>query len=280
MHIREFRERIEGIEEHEELCSSFRVMIGNQFEFYLSRKEMDCEERTLVFVDIDRIQKENQIEEEWSIIPEECILKICNELDVPYNRSSELCYDDNGDSYIKAVICDLWNIISKLDSTRFMLAIIDLIQLNTNKYIEEYITRPAEEWLVQNGFSDFIAQKAFVAMWFSDTMKEARNAIKEAISECGYVANIIDEKEHNHDIVPEILYEIDNSKFLVADLTGNRGGVYYEAGYAKGIGKEVILTAKEGEKPHFDVAQVNTIFWKDEMELKDRLIRRIKSTIK
>lgn len=132
MHIREFRERIEGIEEHEELCSSFRVMIGNQFEFYLSRKEMDCEERTLVFVDIDRIQKENQIEEEWSIIPEECILKICNELDVPYNRSSELCYDDNGDSYIKAVICDLWNIISKLDSTRFMLAIIDLIQLLIN----------------------------------------------------------------------------------------------------------------------------------------------------
>ena len=128
--------------------------------------------------------------------------------------------------------------------------------------------------------SDEIPQ-GFIAMWFNDSMQNARNAIIEAIEDCGYTAMIIDIKEHNNQIVPEILYEIKKSSFIVADLTGHRGGVYYEAGYANALGKEVILTCKDNDldKLHFDVKQQNTIFWNDTVDLKERIKRRIMATI-
>ena len=99
-------------------------------------------------------------------------------------------------------------------------------------------------------------------MWFDSdgSMNIVRDSIKRAIEDAGYLPVIIDEKEHNNQIVPEIFYEIKNSKFIVADLCGHRNGVYYEAGYAKGLGKEVILTCRQSDfdKKHFDVAQQST----------------------
>lgn len=122
---------------------------------------------------------------------------------------------------------------------------------------------------------------AFVAMWFDDTMKEAREAIKQAVEECGYQFRIIDEKEHNNQIVPEIFYEIKQSRFVISDLTGHRTGVYYEAGFAEGIGKQVILTCRQDdfEMRHFDVAQKSTVIWADKNDLKERLIKRIVATV-
>ena len=73
---------------------------------------------------------------------------------------------------------------------------------------------------------------------------------------------------------------------------GVRGGVYFEAGYARGLGKEVIVTCKDNEEAnerrHFDIDQLNTLFW-DEKDGKlydrngkdfvHRLAERIKVTV-
>lgn len=125
-------------------------------------------------------------------------------------------------------------------------------------------------------------ETVFIAMSFSEEMNKARRQIAAAIQECDFEPVLIDVKEHNNQIVPEIFKEIEKSKFVVADLTEQRGGVYYEAGIAGGKDKAVILTCKKEEidKVHFDLAQVNTIFWEDERDLKDRLIKRIHATIK
>ena len=122
-------------------------------------------------------------------------------------------------------------------------------------------------------------KKVFMAMWFDDSMKKARGQIRSAIELCGYEPMIIDDKEYNNQIVPEIFKEIEDSEFVVADLTGQRGGVYYEAGYAVAKNKELILCCKKGEDLHFDVKQINTIFWENEQQLHTRLIKRIKGTI-
>lgn len=122
-------------------------------------------------------------------------------------------------------------------------------------------------------------KKVFIAMWFDDSMKKARGQIMSAIRSCGYEPMTIDIKEHNNQIVPEIFKEIEDSKFVVVDLTGQRGGVYYEAGYAVAKNKELILCCKKGEGTHFDVAQINTIFWENEQQLHARLAKRIKETI-
>src|SRR5271165_6192652 len=73
----------------------------------------------------------------------------------------------------------------------------------------------------------------------------------------------IDRKEHDGKIDDQIIAEIRRSAFVVADFSGHRGGVYYEAGFAHGIGRRVIFTCKQAEidKLHFDIRQYNTILW-------------------
>lgn len=126
------------------------------------------------------------------------------------------------------------------------------------------------------------AKNVFVAMSFAEDMAPIRESIKKAITECGYVPRIMDEIEHNHQIVPEMLYEIRQAKFVIAELTGHNNGAYFEAGYALGNGKEVIQLCRKdkfGEDGHFDVKQVNTILWEDTEDLQERLINRIKATM-
>lgn len=107
----------------------------------------------------------------------------------------------------------------------------------------------------------------------------AREVIMRVIEDKGYKAMVIDEKEHNEQIVPQIFEEIHKAEFIIADLTGHRNGVYYEAGFAKGLGKEVIFTcsADDFEKSHFDVKQINTIKWKDIWELEGKLSKRLEA---
>ena len=130
-------------------------------------------------------------------------------------------------------------------------------------------------------------KQGFVAMQFCDDTIGIREVFKNAINDSGYVAQIIDEKEHNNQIVPEIFYEIERSNFLVVDVTYPNYGAYYEAGYGQALKKEVIVCCREKEfdsqnhleKPHFDIAQKKTIVWKDEADLYNKLIRRIEATI-
>ena len=130
--------------------------------------------------------------------------------------------------------------------------------------------------------NDWMSKNVFVAMSFKEDMKPIREAIKDGIIECGYIPRIMDEIEHNHQIIPEMLYEIRQAKFVIAELTGHNNGAYYEAGYAYGLKKEVIHLcdkSKFGEDGHFDVKQVNTVLWETVDDLKEKLIKRIKATI-
>lgn len=76
----------------------------------------------------------------------------------------------------------------------------------------------------------------FIAMKFSpETNTYYENAYKPIIQSMNYAVMRIDEKEYTGSIIGEIQSEITNSVALIADLTGNRGGVYYEAGIARGL---------------------------------------------
>jgi hypothetical protein len=89
---------------------------------------------------------------------------------------------------------------------------------------------------------------------------------------------------------------------MVCDLTGYRGGVYFEAGFAYGLGLEVIYTCREDwletkkskikdkdgndheivqEGIHFDLEHRNRIPWTNDNldEFKDKLTNRIKAVI-
>lgn len=129
----------------------------------------------------------------------------------------------------------------------------------------------------------------FIAMPYAKKLKFHEQLIKDAVHEAGYSDMIIKDKDHTNYIPEEIEKEIQNSVGVIADLTDSNVGVYYEAGYARGCGKTVIFVcedAKEsskqdGEKIHFDIRQINTLFWKKEnaKEFQEQLTRRIRHTI-
>lgn len=132
-------------------------------------------------------------------------------------------------------------------------------------------------------------KQGFVAMRFGPITADIREGFRQAIINAGYTMRAIDEKEHNNQIVPEIFHEIDRSKFVVVDVTYPNYGAYYEAGYAYGLGKEVIVCCskeafenKDGkfERPHFDISQKSMVIWNDIEDLKTRLTKRIQATVK
>ena len=119
-------------------------------------------------------------------------------------------------------------------------------------------------------------------MKFGEETTDLREAIRKGIRLAGYSEVIVDEIEHNNYIPPEILHQIRECKIMIAELSYNNGGVYFEEGYAMGRGKEVIQLCKRTEdnesKLHFDVLQKNTIFWEDLSEIPELLRKRIIAT--
>lgn len=128
-----------------------------------------------------------------------------------------------------------------------------------------------------------IPGRCFVAMWFDHSMNDVFElGISKAVTECGFPAPIrIDRKEHNNQITDEIMAEIRDAQFVVADFSGNRGGVYYEAGFARGLGRPVIHCCRESDfnDRHFDTKLINHIKWSDAADLRQKLAHRIKATI-
>jgi nucleoside 2-deoxyribosyltransferase len=128
------------------------------------------------------------------------------------------------------------------------------------------------------------SQIGFCAMWFADDIKSLwTEAIQPAIRAAGFEAKRIDLHEHSNRIDDEIVAMIRRSRFLVADFTGQRGGVYFEAGYALGLGLRVIWLCREDElnNIHFDTRQYNFIVWKagEYADLAKRLQNRIEATL-
>lgn len=135
------------------------------------------------------------------------------------------------------------------------------------------------------------SKNVFVSMAFNDGTKPTREAIRAAIVNAGYSPEFIDEIIHNRQIVPEMFRLIRECRFLILDISDPNYGAYYEAGYALGLGKEVIICCSdevfrkdfgaEGKyrKPHFDIAQKQLLIWSDYDDLTQKLTEWIKAIV-
>ena len=126
------------------------------------------------------------------------------------------------------------------------------------------------------------SDQVFAAMWFDPSMEDVyENGIRKAIEDTGFTPLRIDRKPDVDKIDDEIIGEIRRSRFLIADFTygdkGIRGGVYYEAGFALGLGLEVIRSCRADQigDLHFDVNHHYHIAWNTPEELREGLERRI-----
>lgn len=108
------------------------------------------------------------------------------------------------------------------------------------------------------------SRQGFVAMWFTDEMQTVYDeAIALGILNAGYKPHKVDQREHSGKIDDEVIAQIRRSRFILADFTGHRGNVYFEAGFAKGLNIEVIWSCREDdvENLNFDIRQYNCILW-------------------
>lgn len=123
-----------------------------------------------------------------------------------------------------------------------------------------------------------ITAQVFVAMQFAEgTNPVYDQAIAPAIRSAGFRPYRVDRVEHSNRVDDEIIGQIRRSRFMVADFTGQRQGVYFEAGMMLGLGRTVIWMCHENDKPnlHFDVRQYNSIFYDTVEQAKFSLKQRI-----
>ena len=157
----------------------------------------------------------------------------------------------------------------------------DELKLLVSQNDHDYKVSP-KGLLYLEGRRESISSTGFCAMWFSDEVLPLwTEVIAPAITSAGYEALRIDSKQHNGKIDDEIMASIRASKFVVSDFTGNRGGVYYEAGFAHGLGLPVIFMCRTGDELHFDIRQYNCIFWTPDklQEAQSQLKNRILATL-
>ncbi len=130
--------------------------------------------------------------------------------------------------------------------------------------------------------SPSISAQGFVAMSFDNSMDVAFvEGFHKGISDAGFRPFRIDGKEHTNGISDEIISEIRRSRFVIADYTQMNNGVYFEAGFAIGIGIPVIPTCHKDDfsKLHFDIRHINTLQWAEPADLRESLKKRIQAVI-
>jgi hypothetical protein len=119
------------------------------------------------------------------------------------------------------------------------------------------------------------------------------HAIRPILKELNLHPSRVDRVEHNDDIDDRIFKLIEQSNVCIADLTFARPSVYYEAGYAHGIGKPVIyiargdhFRARESDEAgnlrvHFDLQMKNIIPWTTPNDsFKNRLRKRLRHVLR
>ncbi|EKF85859.1 hypothetical protein [Methanobacterium formicicum] len=126
------------------------------------------------------------------------------------------------------------------------------------KFLEQYIT-PQVFYvrLMNDNHEDYSVVESFFREVVDYVVEEKKYKIKDMISSGGQEAflNL------------EIFKEISNSAIIIADSTGLRPNCFIETGFAFGLKKKVILTAKRGTAIPFDVDAIDCHFWDPDSKL-------------
>lgn len=129
-----------------------------------------------------------------------------------------------------------------------------------------------------------LSKKCFVAMSFDSTMKDTRESIKLAILENDFEPIIIDEQlvDSSQTINDAIISAIKGCRFCIADFSQQKDGVYFESGFAVGLGKPVIYSCSQEwfTQSHFDTNHFPHIIYTSNSDLAKKLDMKIKAWIK
>ena len=158
------------------------------------------------------------------------------------------------------------------------------VQVSGHMYVDEHTRRES------------LSQQGFIALWFNEAVREKVSpAIEGAIRDAGYTPLLINRDLRTHSIPDQIVHQLRQSRFVVADLTSHRlcdsdelgrRNVYYEAGFAAGADLEVIFTCRadcyDEKKVASDIRHFHVLRWDDQnlesfrQELQGRILARVR----
>jgi hypothetical protein len=100
--------------------------------------------------------------------------------------------------------------------------------------------------------------------------------LQPAVLATGYDLRTVTQKAGHIDAIIED--EIRRRRFLLVDLSDANAGAYWEAGFAKGLGKPVIYVCRDGVQTHFDTDHRHTVRW--ELTTLDETAKKLKAVIR
>jgi hypothetical protein len=110
-------------------------------------------------------------------------------------------------------------------------------------------------------------RKGFIAMKFGVQMLDELldDILKPSVKQAGFELFNLTDTPRAGLIDDRLRVEIQSADFLIAELTHDNPGAYWEAGYAEGLGKPVIYICEKKKfdrsKTHFDTNHHLTIVW-------------------
>ena len=114
-------------------------------------------------------------------------------------------------------------------------------------------------------------RSVFVIMSFKKEFRDVFASYREVCQHYKFEAERTDESTSLERIIPRVEAGLRRSAFVIADVSEWSPNVFYEVGFARALGKDVIMTARKGTQLPFDVRDVPAIFWEDQTELKEAL---------
>ncbi len=165
-----------------------------------------------------------------------------------------------------------------------LITFIPASTLEGDDAIDIKITFKGLQYLLELQESGEKSKYCFVAMSFSENAFDTRKAIKDTIIETGFEPILVDEQHYESDITinDAIIKFIRMSRFMIADFTEQKHGVYFEAGFALGLGRIVIYTCSQSdfENTHFDTNHYPHIVYANLNDLKTKLQNKVLAWIK
>ena len=116
----------------------------------------------------------------------------------------------------------------------------------------------------------------FVLMPFSPDLDDVYHlGIHEIAKTLNHSCERVDEIEFVGSVLAKVYNSITNSKIIICEVTSPNPNVYYELGYAHALNKPVILITKDISLTPFDLKGYNHIVYKNIVDLREKIKKRL-----
>ena len=155
--------------------------------------------------------------------------------------------------------------------------LFDLVDYLSNKIKEVESLQDKQKNLIERNFVFIIMPMGGDPGQDEDKIQGVYATIRTAAQTAGYRAERVDRIPGSSSIDDKIYEYIEKAELIIADLSYERQNCYFELGYARALGKDLVIVYREGTKLHFDIDHYDNFGFSSlkelERELENRLLK-------